>query len=76
MIFAPLHIVSGYSFLQSGLTSERISKSIKDNDYFGAGIADKEVMYGVTSFIKGMDLIKKPYLIGEEFEVEGDSVSL
>ena len=76
MIFAPLHIVSGYSFLQSGLTSERISKSIKDNDYFGAGIADKEVMYGVTSFIKGMDLIKKPYLIGEEFEVEGDSVCL
>ena len=54
MIFAPLHIVSGYSFLQSGLTSERISKSIKDNDYFGAAIADKEVMYGVTSFIKGM----------------------
>ena len=76
MIFAPLHIVSGYSFLQSGLTSERISKSIKDNDYFGAAIADKEVMYGVTSFIKGMDLIKKPYLIGEEFEIEGDSICL
>ena len=76
MIFAPLHIVSGYSFLQSGLTSERISKSIKDNDYFGAGIADKEVMYGVTSFIKGMDSIKKPYLIGEEFEIEGNSICL
>ena len=76
MIFAPLHIVSGYSFLQSGLASERISKSIKDNDYFGAAIADKEVMYGVTSFIKGMDLIKKPYLIGEEFEIEGDSICL
>ena len=76
MIFAPLHIVSGYSFLQSGLTSERISKSIKDNDYFGAAIADKEVMYGVTSFIKGMDSIKKPYLIGEEFEIEGDSICL
>lgn len=76
MIFAPLHIVSGYSFLQSGLTSERVSKSIKDNDYFGAAIADKEVMYGVTSFIKGMDSIKKPYLIGEEFEIEGDSICL
>ena len=76
MIFAPLHIVSGYSFLQSGLTSERISKSIKDNDYFGAAIADKEVMYGVTSFIKGMDSIKKPYLIGEEFEIDGDNICL
>ena len=76
MIFAPLHIVSGYSFLQSGLTSERISKSVKANDYFGAALADKEVMYGVTSFIKGMDSINKPYLIGEEFEIEGDSVCL
>ena len=30
MIFAPLHIVSAYSFLQSGLTTEKIVKSIKD----------------------------------------------
>ena len=53
MIFAPLHIVSGYSFLQSGLTSERISKSVKVNDYFGAGIADKEVMYGTRNVREG-----------------------
>ena len=76
MIFAPLHIVSGYSFLQSGLTEERIIKGIKDNDYFAAGIADKEVMYGVTSFIKGMDSLSKPYLVGEEFEIEGDFLCL
>ena len=76
MKFAPLHIVTGYTFLSSGLTIERVIKGIKANDYFGAGISDKEVMYGFPSFAKEMEGIKKPYLLGEEFEIEGDNLSL
>ena len=76
MIFAPLHIVTGYSFLQSGLTMEKVGKGVKNANYFGAAISDFEVLYGVPSFIKAMDAIKKPYLIGEQFVIDGDNLSL
>lgn len=76
MLFAPLHIISGYSFLQSGLTMKRIASGIKKNDYFGAAICDKEVMYGIPSFVKTMEALKKPYLVGEQFEINGDTISL
>ena len=67
MKFAPLHIVTGYSFLQSGLTIEKVAKALKSNDYFGAGISDNEVMYGVPHFINACASLKKPFIIGEEF---------
>ena len=54
--FAPLRIISGYSFLKSGLTMDRISASIKKNDYYGAGLSDFGVLYGVPSFV---DSVKK-----------------
>ena len=76
MIFAPLHIVTGYSFLQSGLTIERLIRAIKKNDYFGAGISDKEVLYCLPSFVHSMDDIEKPYLLGEQFDIDGDNLSL
>lgn len=72
MNFAPLHIVSGYSFLKSGLTVNKIQKSVKENDYFGAAICDEKVLYGVPEFIKAMDEINKPYLIGMQLELQGD----
>lgn len=76
MTFAPLHIISGYSFLKSGLTIEKIVKAIKENDYFGAAITDEQVLYGVPKFIKMMNDIKKPYLVGMEMNFEGDSISV
>ena len=76
MNFAPLHIVTGYSFLQSGLTIERVIKGITSNNYFGAAICDVEVMYGVPSFVSEMERINKPYIIGEQFEIDGDYISL
>ena len=76
MIFAPLHIISGYSFLQSGLTIEKIKKAVKENDYFGAAISDINVLYGVPKFVKMMDEINKPFLIGIEISLNGDNISI
>ena len=74
--FVPLHIVSGYSFLQSGLTIERIGAAIKKNDYLGAGLADKDVMYGIPSFIKMMEQINKPFIIGIDASFQNDALVL
>ena len=76
MKFAPLHIITGYSFLQSGLTIEKVSASIKANDYFGAAISDVEVMYGLAPFAKAFNALNKPYLLGEQFYINGDTLCL
>ena len=76
MIFAPLHIISGYSFLKSGLTIDKIKKAVKENDYFGAAITDNNVLYGVPKFIKAMGDISKPYLVGMEMNYQGDNVGV
>ena len=76
MIFAPLHIISCYTFLESGLTIERIKESVSKENYFGAAIADKNVMYGVPFFIKAMESINKKALVGVTIEVEGEFLSL
>ena len=55
--FVPLRIVSCYSFLQSGLTIERIQSSVIKNEYFGMGLCDNGVMYGVPPFAKAGDTI-------------------
>ncbi len=68
-MFAPLRIISGYSFLQSGLTIERIVDSIKKLGYSSAGISDHHVLYGVPSFIKEMKKAKKNPLIGMEINL-------
>ena len=76
MIFAPLHIISGYSFLKSGLTIEKIKKAVKENDYFGAAITDLNVLYGIPKFIKTMDELNKPYLVGMEINYQGDNIAV
>ena len=60
MKFAPLHVYSSYSFLQSGLTIQKIVNATKVNDYFGVAICDKEVMYGVPNFAIECEKEKKP----------------
>ncbi len=76
MKFAPLHIVSGYSFLQSGLTIEKIVRGIKSNDYFGCALSDIEVMYGLPPLAAEMEKLKKPFLFGEQFSIDGDTLCL
>ena len=76
MKFVPLHITSGYSFLQSGLTMERIAKAVKENNYFAMGLTDKGAMYGIPEFVNYAEKINKPYLIGLDISINGDSLSL
>ena len=66
MKFAPLHITTGYSFLQSGLTIEKISKSVQTNGYFSFAITDKDVMFGIPEYVHKMKDLKLPYLVGME----------
>ena len=74
--FVPLHIVSCYSFLQSGLTIERIKASVFKNEYFGMGLCDNGVMFGVPSFVKASEEIKRPYIIGMEVAINDDYLCL
>ena len=55
---------------------ERIGHALSTNDYFGMGMSDIETMAGVPPFAKLMVKNKKPYLIGEEFSIDGDKLSL
>ncbi len=72
--FVPLRIISCYSFLQSGLTMEKIASSVYKNGYFGLGLADNGVLFGVPEFVKASDKIKKPYVIGLELHVNDDFI--
>ena len=74
--FVPLRIVSCYSFLQSGLTIEKIQNSVIKNDYFGMGLCDNGVMFGVPSFTKASDSINRPYIIGLETHINDDTICL
>lgn len=74
MKFVPLHITSGYSFLKSGLTIPKITKAVKDNNYFAMGLADKGIMYGIPEFIAAAESLNKPYLVGIEINIEGDTL--
>ena len=74
--FVPLRIISCYSFLQSGLTMEKIQRGVVKNDYFGLGLCDKDVMFGVPSFVKSSEAINKPYIIGIEAQINEDTLCL
>lgn len=76
MKFAPLHIISGYSFLKSGLTIEKIVKSVTKNNYYGAALVDEGVLYGIPSFVKEMEKVQKPFLVGLTIILKGCYLSL
>ena len=65
-MFAPIRIISGYSFLQSGLTIDKIVKSVVANKYDGAALADNSFLYGVPEFIEAMKKNNKKFMIGLE----------
>ena len=69
-MFAPLRIISEYSFLKSGLLVSKIGESIKKGGFSGAAISDLNVLYGIPSFIKEMDKISKKYLVGMEVIID------
>jgi DNA polymerase-3 subunit alpha len=76
MPFVPLHIRSGYSFLKSGLTIDKIVNSVIKHGYSGAGLVDINVLHGVPDFISKMEKAKKGFIIGLETEIDGFNLSL
>ncbi len=74
--FAPIHIISGYSLLRSGLTMERIEKAVKGNDYFGFGLTDENVMSGLPPFVHICENVKKPYVLGMSLVIENEYLVL
>lgn len=76
MNFAPLHIRTGYSFLESALTVEKAVSAIKKNDYYGGAITDKGVLFGIPEFVHLMETVKKPYIIGLEINIDENVISL
>ena len=72
--FAPIHIISGYSFLQSGLTIKRIEQALKNNDYFGMGLTDSGVLHGYPPFFHLLSENKKPYIFGLTLEVDENNI--
>ena len=76
MLFAPIHICSGYSFLKSGLTVSKIVESVKANDYFGASITDDGSLFALPEFVEKIEKINKPFIVGVEFHIENEIVAI
>ena len=53
---------------------EKIASSVYKNGYFGLGLADNGVLFGVPEFVKASEKIKKPYVIGLELHVNDDFI--
>ncbi len=73
--FAPIHIISGYSFLRSGLTIKKIETALKNNDYFGMGLTDEGVLHGYPPFFHLMEKYHKPYILGLFLNVDEDFIA-
>jgi len=74
--FVPLHIYSGYSFLRSGLSVEKIVKLSLRNHYFGVGLSDYETMSGLAELchaVKGSALLP---VYGLDVEIDENLLSL
>ena len=70
--FAPIHIISGYSLLKSGLTMKKIESALKANDYFGVGLTDEFTLSGFPPFVHTAETHKLPYVLGLSISVNGD----
>ena len=69
MGFAPLHIRSGYSFLKSGLTIDRLFQTIKKANYSSLALTDLGVLFGYPTFVKLANENHMHYGLGMEVQV-------
>ena len=51
---------------------EKIQAGVSKNDYFGMGLCDNGVLFGVPSFVKASETISRPYVIGIEIHLNDD----
>lgn len=50
MSFIPLHVYSGFSYLQSGLTIEKLTSIAKKRGYLYCGLTDNQSLSGIAPF--------------------------
>ncbi|MFA5421241.1 MAG: DNA polymerase III subunit alpha [Bacilli bacterium] len=70
MGFIPLHVYTGYSFLQSGITVDNYLKALKKRGYQGSGISDFETVSGVPEFLKALKKSKLAAIPGLDVLVD------
>jgi len=75
-VFAPLHLYSEYSFLESGVLLENAFKKAKELGYTTLGITDRNILMGYPLFNK----LSKKYgikpIFGMDLNIEGNYFSL
>ncbi|MDO5330238.1 MAG: DNA polymerase III subunit alpha [Bacillota bacterium] len=76
MDFAALHVYSGYSFLKSGLTVDRIIACGRKNDFYGVGLSDFETMSGYPELFHKIGKSNLRPVYGLDVEIEGTLCSL
>lgn len=69
MGFSPLHIRSGYSFLKSGLTMDRLFQTIKKANYSSLALTDLGFLFGYPTFVKLANENHMHYGLGMEVQV-------
>lgn len=70
MGFIPLHVYSGYSFLQSGLNLEKYVKALKKGSFLGSGLSDFELLTGLPHFDKILKRNGLKPLLGLDLEID------
>ena len=75
MSFIPLHVYTGYSFLQSGITEENFLKALKKRGFKGSGITDFNSLSGVPHFYKALKQEKLNLLAGVDFLIDDNLLS-
>ena len=75
MSFIPLHVLTGYSFLQSGISIDSYVKALKKRGYKGSGLSDFESLSGIPEFFKALQKEKLSPLAGLDLIIEDSLLS-
>lgn len=76
MSFVPLHVISGYSLLKSGLTVKAIAEAVNKSNFLGVGISDIGNLSCVPPLAKELDRYNKKLVVGMSVDINGDNISL
>lgn len=76
MNFVPLHVYSGYSFLKSGLSLEKLLDGLKKKSFQGAGLSDYQTLSGIPNFVKMLEKEHLKPIVGMDVSINDDIFSL
>ncbi|MCD8194967.1 MAG: DNA polymerase III subunit alpha [Coprobacillus sp.] len=70
-MFNPLHIISGYTFLSSGLTVDKIVSCLKKGNYLGGALTDEGVLYALPEYYTKCEEAGLVPRMGIQLEIDG-----